>query len=401
MERYVNDGSPSGFTEKHRTKGETDPFGLKPWFHPFYFTYDEHECDVYGNVPTFLPFEDSMSNRWFIIHPDMANHEELASFHVKECEKLKVVPTSSARTVQLLNPKSRDYLKLHYDGIIGRINRKFDRMKAISGVEMSNHLEHAINSKILPDCFGILREIGAKVIKINLDNDESAEWGLVWRKSIPHTSHTENIDYLMPLFSLWSFDRLSMHDPVILDQLCLKWGKESRESIVEKIITPIIACYFELLVKLGFQVELNAQNILIGFDKGFIPNSIIFRDLMGVEKDLPLRKILGLGTEFDSWPYKCIYEEMDEDPEVYKIRHSFSYDFKLCQYIIEPLVYFMEGNEIYESKKAIEKIVHFARRYISQLPKEFFPKNGKWYIHDRILIDSGKPFVAKDDPKFR
>ena len=116
FDRYVNDGSPSGFTEINRTSPMTDPFGMNKDFHLSMIESQEKNFKIYGSLVPDIPLESYQ----FYIHPDMVNHSDLKGCRIIKQETFSVAPTSSCRTVKILSYDNGDYIKLHYDGIIGR-----------------------------------------------------------------------------------------------------------------------------------------------------------------------------------------------------------------------------------------------------------------------------------------
>lgn len=399
LERYVNDGSPSGFTEKYRTSSATDPFGFTPWFHPYFHSYEERNIEIFGSIPESLVGEEGVKSNWFIIHPDMSSHPDLQRLNIEELQSLQVVPTSSGRTVQVLNYESSPYIKLHYDGIIGRIDRKLFRMRAISGPENSTLILREIKKGVMPEHFCILHETGAKILFIQNESCNVSEWGMVWREGRPQGENANLINYLIPLFAMWSIDRLRAYDPPILESLCKRWGKDASFLIVYKILIPILESYFNLITKLGFQMELNAQNILLGFDSNWIPIAIVLRDMMGIERDLDLRRSLRLSTDFASSPYKIL--EKEQNPELYRIRHSFVFDFKIGTYVIDPVIECAIAVSTLSKDKTIMAIREKTSEILKDLPDDFFPVNGKWYRHDRVLLDKDRYYVEDSNPRFR
>ena len=75
-----------------------------------------------------------------------------------------------------------------------------------------------------------------------------------------------------------------------------------------------------LAFDLGLLPEVNAQDVLLEIDAAYRPTRVVFRDLMGVEKDLTIRHRLGQPTIFMSGSYKCI--EREADPVLYYRRHN-------------------------------------------------------------------------------
>jgi hypothetical protein len=219
----------------------------------------------------------------------------------------------------------------------------------------------------------------------------------VWREAKPIIHYPDRILFMLPLFSLWSKDRIDPNHKCIFNQLIDVWRKESIEIIINLLFN-IIDNYFILVTKLGMQNELNAQNILIGFSNNYLPCAIIIRDLMGIEKDLELRRILGLNNKFDADDYKII-SELDEDDKYIK-RHSFAFDFKLSHYVLKPIMDLTAKNCLINQNELRKLIKLRIANWIKYLPDNYFPRN-KWYLHRKELLVDGKIFIEKNNPLFR
>lgn len=394
MERYVNDGSPSGFTELYNTSNNTNPFSLNKSFILPYIKPSKNFISDFGDfviINKELPFFNSTT---FFIHPDMIGHYDIKKYKVFRNE-MHVIPTSSSRTVHFISNKTNFYLKLHYDGIIGRINRSLPYLKAISGFEISTILQNGINDDIYPKYFSYYREIGVRVLYFS--NIKS--WSFILREGKPYKINKSTC-CIVPFFSLFSNDRLNSNK-TLLYQLAIKHGSKIIDMIVNLIIKRIIKIYFKLILNEGLQFELNAQNILIGFDNNFTPTLIIFRDLMGVEKDITIRQKNGLSNNFLSTPYKFIHNNLDND--LYQIRHSFSFDFKLSKYIIEPLLNELQNIDfiVFDIKKYSELIKDYSHVFIKLLDKDYFPNNNKWYYHENVLLTEKRIYKEAKNPLYR
>ena len=300
LDRYVNDGSPSGFTEINRTSPMTDPFGLNRDFHLFAVESDEKHFKMYCSRQ--ITFASKINQ--FYIHPDMVNHTDLKGCKLVRQDHFTVSPTSSCRTVKILSESCGDYVKLHYDGIIGRVNRNLKTYRAMSGVEISKIIKENLADETLPDFISIYEEPFARIFLNPLEKNENAFWGMVWRFEKPFGRKSEKIKFTVPLFSLWSVDRINKEEEIFGRQLFNHWGTSAKRFFVDELLLPILDSYFELIVNLGLQNEYNSQNLLIGFDNNWRPQSVIVRDLMGIEKDIDIRNSLGLSNNFDTYQYK-------------------------------------------------------------------------------------------------
>lgn len=399
IERYINDGSPSGFTTIYTTSPETSPFGLVSDFHPYICVEHISLFKTFGEIPTWAGHPYTKLDNWILVHPDMINNSffKRNNFKLYKNDELKVSPTSSGRTVQICNKPTQDYVKLHYKGILGRVMRDLPYNKAIGGPETSRIILKAIDAKILPKELTILPETGARVLE-TIVNGKKEQWGMVWRESKPY-SLNKKFKYLFPIFSLFSFDKFFSHEFPLLKQIIDESSISPEKFIIDVVISPLLKCYFELILKLGLQAEWNAQNLLIGFNENFDAAQFIMRDLESVDKDLTIMNSLNLKNNFESYPYKCISSEQYN----YTIKHSFMYDFKLGDYILDPLVIFLSRYYRVNYCKLQNKIKEIAQFHIEKLPKDFFPKN-KWYSFEKVLVDQTiekRPYLEHPTPKFR
>ena len=394
LDRYVNDGSPSGYTEKNKTSPKTDTFSLNKSFNLFAIERDPSDFKIYGTQPENIPLK---SNQLYI-HPDMKRKKALKGVKIVTENNFTVSPTSSFRTVKILSETCSDYIKLHYDGILGRIFRQLNYKRAIAGVEISGLIKDSLSNNKLSNFISIFEEPFAKIFYPPTFKEEQDSWGMVWRNSKPYGNTSNNICYIIPLFSFWAQDRQCLDDDIFGNQLFKIWGTNAKQKFIFNILIPIIDYYFELVVKLGLQNEYNAQNLLIGFDKSWNAISLINRDMMGIEKDLGLRKSLGLFTTFNSSPYKTL----SSDDLYYSIRHSFTFDFKVCTYVIDPLISLAVKYEIATRSEIIDILRERTRYWLGQLPIDYLPK-GKWYSHKNVLltVKANRKYIENKNPLLR
>jgi len=221
---------------------------------------------------------------------------------------------------------------------------------------------------------------------------------MIWRSFEPYNFNELETPYLVPFFSLFGKDRLNPNHPTLLEQIIEKKSVSPVKYIVDSLILPLIECYFSVLTNAGIQPEWHAQNLLLTLDKNFNPVQFVMRDLESMDKDITLIKQLNLNINFKSSPFKCI----DETQYNYYIKHSFMYDYKLGEYILQPLIDFLV--ETYSAKpfEITKTIKAFVKPLLNQLPNNFFPKH--WYVFESVLIDQSKkerPYVELSNPKFR
>lgn len=391
LERYVNIGSPSGFTEKYTTsastsaKSDTDSFYLCSATFPNNITYKD-----YGE-------ESDIINKFnMLIHPDMIDSELFSSCTKIDKKALLVAPTSSARTVKIVGENGW-FLKLCYKGLIGRIDRQLARKHALAAIEVSKVIENAFATNKLPKNFYFYRELSARVIDIP-EGNSVYEWGLVTREPRPYPNNS-GAEVIIPGFSLFSPDEKSPKDPTLLMQLIRNQSKSAENYILEDLIFPIFDAYFNLLLNCGLQLEAHAQNILFAFSKELNSIGIIARDAESIDRDITFIEKRNLGVKFGDTDYKCLYK----DQYNYSIMHSFMFDFKLGEYLIKPIIEEASKNFSFDKTGLIKKIKEYNRVYIEKLPEDFFPSDGKWYSYESIVHNRNerRNYIATDNPLCR
>jgi hypothetical protein len=394
MEEFVNDGSPSGFSAVNKPSPRYRPgSGAGPFLLHACVAEPPAATRDYFHLPT-LP--GPTGSNWLYIHPDVSHHPDLtqSGLRLLALDVPEVQPTASGRTVQLLGDGPGWYLKLSYPTLLGRVNRAMPRIKAIAGPEISAEIATRLAASHLPGPLHILEEVGARVITMG----GGRSWGQVVRAPHPYGRNTGSMHALVPLFSIFSHDAGNPLDPPLLADLLEVWGDSRTERLVRNLLEPIIECYFGLVRNLGLALELNAQNVLVGLNANGVPVGLVFRDLMGTEKDLTLRRELGLGTEFESSPYKCI--DREDDADTYIRRHSVAYDFKVGEYVLRPLVRAAAQHGCWAESELTAHIRAVARAELESLPSDYLPST-HWFRHPRTVNGHEDCFIQEDGPRFR
>jgi len=398
-ERYINDGSPSGFSERNSTSADTSPFGLKAPFALSILTADavrDFGCRDRAPVVNAL-----LAHNAVFVHPDMDHRftEDSSGLDAELARSdVLVVPTASGRTVQFFSVEPHDYVKLHYAGVLGRMRRELPFAKAIAGPETSVLIEKAISDGTLPALLHVLPEPYARVAAFSAANAQS-EWGMVYRASNPFGGNASQIAALLPCFALFSADRLAPHHASLIAQILERRARGAADYFLGELILPTVDMYFMLLRTLGLQAEWNAQNLLFGFNADFDIVAVVMRDLESVDKDISLMQQLGLAAEFASAPYKCI----DSTQYNYQIKHSFMFDFKLGESVLKPLYSAASRTLSLDFTQFAEVVRRRVAEHLHYLPDNFFPQN-KWYSFDRVLVDQTRdwrPYLEHETPAFR
>jgi len=382
LERLVNNGSPSGFSEKNTASKETNPFTSEGYYICRLTGADKVEN--YGNVP-----ECFFKTNAILCHPDWKR--AIPSDVGFEVEEQLVIPTSSVRTIKM---NGLDYyIKLSYPGVIGRLARDLDEQHILSSIQINGIMQGLTNNSKMPDSFAFLPESGGQLF---IKGDFKT--GCVFRQSKPIGKNAGSISYIIPAFSLFGVDRKNPQDDFLLLQI-LKEKKQPEQFLFSQIIKPLIEIYFTCVLEEGLSAELHSQNVLLGFNNTDDVVAIILRDLESVDKDNTIRRQLGK-SEFLT-TFKSIEEGRDYN---YKIKHSFMYDHKLGEYLIEELINCAQKGGFIESAKIINKIRSFVNEKYGNVIKDFFPEDGLWYKFEDVEIDrnsSMRPYKKLTHPILR
>ncbi len=374
-ERYINNGSPSGFTFINTTSVGTRAYDkVKSIKVPVIEFCSDEKLAFYGDKLNFI------ADNQLIIHPDMQNIFS-DDANVKRIDFIDAVPLASQRTVFI--PKFNKYLKLQYNKLIGRIERFISY----------NHVKHAMAvNKILHELDWMnspLHFFPEEHARIYRQNNGSTIGMLV--RDVCVMPKVDGI--IVPAFSLFSTDKNSPQDKSILLQLIDRTTKDKDEFIFSGFIEPVISLFFKILLETGLQIEAHAQNICYIISDDCI--DIAVRDFESMDKDLEI--VPALNNCFNS-EYKCL----DKTSKDYVKRHSFMFDFKLGEYLITPVL-----NEAAKAGCDIEFIIDRIRllvnSFIKLLPDGFFPKNC-WYSFPKQLIDrttDSRPYEERPCPKYR
>lgn len=388
LERYVNDGSPSGFTHINQTSHETSPASDRDFFFLDLLCVEDF-VETIGILPEFF---EEFGHGIIFIHPDMNGMYKDKKFHTKK-SSIRVCPMSSSRTVKFLDFPG--YVKLNYNGIIGRIDRSLTDKHVYSSIEMTDFLKRALKKGIYHN-LSFFPESGAKLYKSEKDD---INIGMVYREEKAFGDKVNEIKYVLPMFSLFAHD-IKASDDFLLVQLIRESGKNPEEYVLNDLIFNIIDNYFKLLLNEGIQPEWHAQNLLLGIDNHHSVVSLIMRDLESIDIDQTLQESIGNSTNFKSYPYKYLNSSQYN----YQIKHSFMYDFKIGEYVFDPIIkcvtdYFKLTQDAIE-----KKIKEYSKQYIEKLPKDFFPENNSWYSFDKVVIDrsiSKRPYIKNERVKYR
>jgi len=398
LERYVNKGSPSGYTRKYHPPGEFDPQSNSEYFILSQYSIASSELITYGQIPNCLEVNCD-ENLSFFMHPIMTLYKDFFSWIGLQPNELSTYacfhasPTASGRTVWL-HKDQPIHLKFHYPGVLGRVNRELPFHKAIAGPELWFSIKPFLDTGKAPKTLSFLPEIAARIWYPPRGNIKSI--GVIVRDARPYPNKSKRC--LIPFFALFSQDLKAPKDRLLIFQI-LDNANNPANMLFEYILKPLIESYTYLTFDLGILPEINAQNILLELSLDFLPTRIVLRDISRTEKNLDLRRKIGLQTNFKSGSYKTIDASINR--ELSEIRHSFSFDFKLSTYVIGELI------------DCCAKEYQFKPKYLDELVRELFEELGKynishyfphgnvWYSHDKILLTNKRPYIQNKNPRFR
>ena len=386
MERAVNDGSPTGLKFTNNVSLQTNP-----WIN------DEIELCVfdYPNDFLFVIGEESehiqsiVGDNGIVIHPDFSFLFSNAGLSL--IRRFKGCPTSSSRTVFV--DSINCYIKLHYPGILGRVDKSLSKQDIINSIDVTNLLSCAVKRKKVSSLLAFFPEKSGRIGSWN-----GLDFSFTIRSAEPFGNNTKSLRYIIPAFSLYGQDYNAPFDESILSQL-IKLNTGVGKGYIEKLLIPIVDCYLSLLFYEGLQHEMHSQNFLLGFDENWDLCSIILRDIESIQKDLTIRKNMGITDLVKSYPSRCLLRNQVN----YAEKHSFMYDHKLFDFFIKPLVDKIETNS--EKKEECYKRIssYVRKKYMDQI-NEYFPKNGKWYKFEDVIVSSSvkrRLFLECDFPRIR
>lgn len=358
LERYVNNGSPSGFTYINSTSEGTRPQDDFSTFNVYLIKLKNFVTEDFGDISQLC-----LKQNEIIIHPDC--YENYKDF-VEYKKEIPAIPLASMRTVYI--PTYKVFVKLQYDKMLGRIERRINNRRAKHSLGVSQII---INNFQVNNNMYFMVETGSRIIKNN-----EISIGMTVRSIDLFPKLTD--DYLLiPAFSLFGKDKNAPNDLSILEQIYRVQKQNPNEFVFNSFLKPAIELFFNLLLSTGLIIEAHAQNILFVLINNKI-DGIVLRDFESIDKDLEI------GIEYNSFfdtKYKCFSSSFRE----YNKRHSFMFDFKLGKYLLEPII--IESTKFGANKNILlEQCRFLSNKFIKNLPNDFFP-NDAWYSLENKLID--------------
>lgn len=414
-ERYINNGSPSGFS-MNTTRAETCPRSLNKVF-------ALKKVRFMGNVVV-KGFNITDKTLTMLIHPDMTENKYIKEHCCTIEDDVIVSPTASGRTV--FDLKNKRFIKLAYLNYLGRILRHMESDKILSAYEATQQLIKVANSGMANPCFSFLKEDKGIVAYMPFDKQKVStsdkipesclrsgmyEWGVLFREAKPYP-YIEEEEYLIPFFSLFSDefmpDRncINAEHELLIYQLFKKQSKQMEQFLLEDILYPLFNTYFDALILGGIELEAHAQNLLLSITKDFKVKRIVCRDLESAGRDIDLMKFLNIqyNTVVTNYKYNTRTPKLpNQKYDKYTTSHSFMFDFKLGEYVVTPLLNCVkEKYEKIDIEEISNKIRVFNQQFIRKLPKDFFPE--EWCDYEAVNYEqTGRERIYRwhANPKYR
>lgn len=388
LERWVNDGSPSGYTRwgsragvRYRPDAPQRSYALP------LLAVDACEVSTVGvdrvlgvdalagGVPT--------GTQPLPVHPETA----AAVGSVAPVGYAQVSPTSSSRTVVPVELPTA-HIKLHYPGLLGRAPRELNRARVNRSVNVSEAVRAGLRSTrwsvdILHEQFGAVWD------------SPVGEIGFLVRNAT-RLQRREPGQAVVPWFSLTSADATDLDSPSIIQQL-LAAADHSAESAVDAFIRPLIEGYLSMALGLGVMIEAHAQNVLVEINPKRVA-LVIFRDMLDVSIDSEIRAMRGLDEISGAYAYS--------DPALMLgAWRSWAFDTKLAEYSILPALRAVSRF----TATPLETVVSLARRTVEvgfaawDVELDEYFRRGREVSYVRGIPDwsAGPVFATHDQPLLR
>ena len=248
------------------------------------------------------------------------------------------------------------HIKLHYPRCLGRYPRDLYHFKWFSSVESSHaflDFERIAGLHVhFPETQGMF-----------IEPKNTRGFGFITR-TLPADCSRDCLH--IPFFSL--FAKPTIGSLSILSALRIQMGVDPI-TLFNLIVLGLVDLYWKLALHSGLLPECNAQNVILCCRPNHRPR-ILFRDMADVFRDIALRKENGLRYDF------CSYKSIDYDSSDLLKRRSFSYDFKLGKYILDPLV------KTFSKQMSLD--TQHLRNQIVQITNNHITSNSKYFSKDKL-----------------
>jgi hypothetical protein len=205
----------------------------------------------------------------FCIHPQILEENQEEPY-VRQTlsigtlqDGIAVSPSSSTRTLYVIDDETPHAIKVHFPFKISRYGRKMRNEVIEQSINISRELEGGIRR--LDDRFAYLREvIGVAHRDLHSDSPRGENWGYLIRDMQPFPI-VEDERNLIPGFSLYGKDFFDPEQtPLLFD---LIGDRDPLEFVLKNIMFPIIRHWVECFLNFGYLLEPHGQNVLFEIGK--------------------------------------------------------------------------------------------------------------------------------------
>ncbi len=303
-DRYCNEGTKNYSEQSEYTEAEKcyRPTSKAPWFalHPYQLPREEVTVFQAGIDSSLKKNYIGDGQVLFCVHPQVEEQAEKNPYYSKilgigkRTEKpLKVAPSSSTRSLYVLEAPVPHCLKVHFPFQISRYGRKMRAEVIEQAVNVSRELEKHVEE--FPENFAWLREgLGIVLNPIETDAKRGENWGYLVREMTPYPeADADNV--LVPGFALYGYD---FFQPETTPRLLLRLleNRDPMDYVLTQIMLPVVRQWIQAYRTLGYMLEPHGQNVLFAIDEMGEVRRVVHRDL-SVGIDMRLRRDIGLSPD--------------------------------------------------------------------------------------------------------
>lgn len=296
----------------------------------------------------------------FFCHPDALSEFALCRDFRTPTRHERSSPTSSTRTVMLLDTPGQFMVKLHLNKRISRFIRRLTASSISHSIQISRECERLA---LLPSCpkeFAFLPESIGVIHR-------QTKVGFIVREFLPRP-HASSPGILVPFFALYSRDERTPGDTPLLSQLSSTAGMEPLKYFVRYILDPFMKCWAFAFLEGGILFESHAQNTLLELDANFVPRRIVQRDFQSISVDPVIRCERGL-----SLPFRKHVIGKEDYPRF--LEHSLIFDHFIGDYLFSAFAEFFSHEHGVSHKDFFSAVKKSFRAHVPlAIEKEFFPK---------------------------
>ncbi|PIE69265.1 MAG: hypothetical protein CSA21_03155 [Deltaproteobacteria bacterium] len=276
--------------ERYRPDGSQESFLLTP------FRVSKERLLIYSAnpPPEILSYYVQEQDALFCLHPQTLERsvdpylEEIRA-HGTRTAPLRVSPSSSTRTLFVLDGYPDHALKVHFPFRVSRYGRKMRDEVIEQAVNVSRELEADID--LLDQRFAFLREpLGIAHVNLDTSTARGENWGYLVRDMRPFPLYPGEKPHLLPGFALYGQDFFAPDAPPLLHALIDQ--DDPLAVVLESIMLPIVRHWVDCYLHFGYMMEPHGQNTLLEIDTAGKIRRIVHRDL-SVGLDMRRRRDVG------------------------------------------------------------------------------------------------------------